>query len=138
MAEETAPAASRPLSEKWMNVHKQVHEKKSIQFQNEHSRLMGALLESIERQSLLHQQLRGFKEILINCGVKVMVSNRVAEEDGQSMALLRSLAQESKRRSLEDAKKTIAASDLVLNLNNEILNLKKLSAITGLRPRRLP
>lgn len=125
---ESSPSSSSPsrLSEKWNNLHKQVNDKRAIEFQNEHLRLMGALVESNERQSLLHKQVRGLKERLINCGLRVMVANRMAEEDGQTMVQLRDLAQESKRRSIDDEKKTHAASDLILNLNNEILNLKKL------------
>lgn len=86
---------------------------------------MQALLESIEKQCTMHQQLRGLKESLVSTGARLQVATRVAEEDGSSMAQLRQEAQQAKRRSLEAEKKAANASDLIMNLNNEILNLKK-------------
>ena len=95
------------------------------EFQSEHLRLMQALLESIEKQCTMHQHLRGLKESLVSTAARLQVATRVAEEDGSSMAQLRQEAQQAKRRSLEAEKKAANAADLIMNLNNEILNLKK-------------
>ena len=107
------------------------------EFQQEHLRLMQALLESIEKQCSMHQQLRGLKESLVSTAVRLHVSARVAEEDGSSMAQLRQEALQAKRRTIEAEKKANNASDLIMNLNNEMLNLKKAlrdAGIDSLRP----
>ena len=106
------------------------------EFQQEHLRLMQALLESIEKQCSMHQQLRGLKESLVSTAVRLHVSARVAEEDGSSMAQLRQEALQAKRRTLEAEKKANNASDLIMNLNNEMLNLKKALREAGIDSQR--
>jgi hypothetical protein len=86
---------------------------------------MHALLESVERQGILHQQLRGLKHTLVSAATRVQVAARVAEEDGASMAQLRQEALQAKMNSMEAEKKAGCAADIIQDLNKEIINLKK-------------
>lgn len=86
---------------------------------------MQALLESVERQSALHQQLRGLKHTIVSTANRLHVATRISEEDGASMAQLRQEALHAEKHSMEAEKKASSAADIVQNLTNEIINLKK-------------
>lgn len=90
---------------------------------------MQALLDSLERGHVLHQQFRGLKESLVTCALKVHVANRMIDDDGTSMDFLRKQAVQSKTRYLEAEKRAKAAAEIVQELTVEISILKK--AVTG-------
>jgi hypothetical protein len=86
---------------------------------------MNALLDSVERGRMLHQQLRGLKESLVTSALKVYITNRITDEDGMSMDSLREQAVQSKARYLEAEKRSKAAAEIVDELTVEINILKK-------------
>lgn len=86
---------------------------------------MNALLDSVERGRLLHQQLRGLKESLVTSALKVYLTNRITDEDGISMDSLREQAVQSKTRYLEAEKRAKAAAEIVHDLTVEVNILKK-------------
>ena len=86
---------------------------------------MNALMDSIERGRLLHQQLRGLKESIVTSALKVYLTNRITDEDGMSIESLREQAVQSKTRYLEAEKRAKSAAEIVHELTVEINILKK-------------
>ena len=86
---------------------------------------MHALLESRERESILHQQLRGLKESLVSSALRLHVTSRIIEEDGACIDGLKQEALEARTSSIEAEKRATMAIEIVNDLNIEINSLKK-------------
>ena len=86
---------------------------------------MRALIESFERESDLHRQLRTVKEQLVTSVLRLQISARMSEADELTITTLRNEVAEAKRRAMVSDKQSSTASSLIQQLNNEISSLKK-------------
>lgn len=95
------------------------------QFQDEHQKLLRSLLLSIQKQSIMHQDIRRLKSSLTETTMKLFTSMKVHQEDRNLINTLRYDLEQSKIET-NDAKKQIeAATESINNLRLEINSLKQ-------------
>lgn len=94
-------------------------------FQTEHQRVMRALLDSMDKESDLHLQLRRLKESLVSVAFRLQVAIKTAQDDESLIATLRKEATEARMEAVLANKRAEAAAELISSLKIEISSLKR-------------